>query len=171
ANMRAHNYAVALAALLACAHGMGITVPGTNWCGPGNVADNYDDLGYEFELDKCCRTHDHCADKIPAQKERYGLSNKGLFPIFSCACEAAFRQCLSSLHSIESAALGRIYFSTTSVCFAHGPPIVSCQERQWDFFNKRCLNYSEDASQPARWQFYDLPFYTHPSDDEQQQQS
>ena len=29
--------------------------PGTKWCGAGDVADSYDDLGYHREADKCCR--------------------------------------------------------------------------------------------------------------------
>ncbi|XP_062129787.1 phospholipase A2-like [Drosophila sulfurigaster albostrigata] len=167
--MRAHQYVAALAAFITCVHGMGITVPGTKWCGPGNTADNFDDLGIEVELDTCCRAHDNCEQRILPNEQRYGLSNIGVFPIFSCGCEAAFRQCLVMLHNMQSAALGRIYFSTTSVCFAHGPPTVSCEEQQWDLFKKRCKSYKEDNSQPSRWQFYDLPFYTHLSEEDLQQ--
>ncbi|TDG44665.1 hypothetical protein AWZ03_008900 [Drosophila navojoa] len=164
--MGAQILVVALAAMLAIAHGLGITVPGTKWCGPGNIADGYDDLGTDVELDMCCRAHDNCNEKISPSTELHGLSNNDLFPIFSCACESKFRQCLSSLHNVESAALGRIYFSTRNQCFAYGPPIASCEEQQWDLFMKRCLSYKVDESQPYRWQFYDLAFYTHPSSEE-----
>ncbi|EDW00945.1 phospholipase A2 large subunit [Drosophila grimshawi] len=164
--MRALNLVVALATLIGCAYGLSITVPGTKWCGPGNIAKNYTDLGSEVEVDMCCRSHDHCEEKILPGEQLYGLSNISLFPIFSCGCETAFRQCLSSLHNMESAALGRIYFSTKNICFAYGPPIRSCKERQLDLFKERCLSYTEDLSQPARWQFYDLPLYTHPTQED-----
>lgn len=36
-----------------------LSYPGTRWCGPGNTADDYDDLGAHPEEDKCCRRHDH----------------------------------------------------------------------------------------------------------------
>lgn len=36
-----------------------LSYPGTRWCGPGNTADDYDDLGTHPEEDKCCRRHDH----------------------------------------------------------------------------------------------------------------
>jgi secretory phospholipase A2 len=29
--------------------------PGTKWCGAGDIADHYYDLGYHSETDKCCR--------------------------------------------------------------------------------------------------------------------
>ncbi|EDW09986.1 phospholipase A2 [Drosophila mojavensis] len=164
--MTAQILVVALAAMLAIAHGLSITVPGTKWCGPGNIAESYDDLGTDVELDMCCRAHDNCHEKISPSTELHGLTNNDLFPIFSCACESKFRQCLSSLHNVESAALGRIYFSTRNQCFAYGPPIASCEEQQWDLFMKRCLTYKVDESQPYRWQFYDLAFYTHPSAEE-----
>lgn len=186
--MDAQIFVVALAAMLAIAHGLGITVPGTKWCGPGNIAESYDDLGTDVELDMCCRAHDNCHEKISPSTELHGLTNNDLFPMwvlrddkwipdyssytslvansFSCACESKFRQCLSSLHNVESAALGRIYFSTRNQCFAYGPPIASCEEQQWDLFMKRCLRYKVDESQPYRWQFYDLAFYTHPSSEE-----
>ncbi|XP_001360215.1 phospholipase A2 large subunit [Drosophila pseudoobscura] len=141
--------------------GLGIIVPGTKWCGPGNIAINYDDLGIERELDICCRSHDNCKEKISPQQEDYGLSNDGIFPIFSCTCESAFRNCLTSLRNGHSLTLGRIYFRTKEVCFAYGHPTVSCRENQVEMFEKRCLNYKVDETQPKRWQFYDLAFYTH----------
>lgn len=42
--------------------------------GPGNSAEDYDDLGKDEEVDKCCREHDHC-DNIPSGEEKYGLRN------------------------------------------------------------------------------------------------
>ena len=37
---------------------------GTNWCGKGNVAENYHDLGRWSENDRCCRAHDYCPMQI-----------------------------------------------------------------------------------------------------------
>ncbi|XP_017049845.1 phospholipase A2 large subunit [Drosophila ficusphila] len=157
-------FLIALLVPISAAHvafGMGITVPGTRWCGPGNLAENYDDLGTEREVDICCRAHDNCDERIPPKEEAYGLTNDGIFPIFSCACESAFRSCLSALHNGHSLALGRIYFHTKEVCFGYGHPIVSCREKQADLFETRCLSYRVDQGQPKRWQFYDLALYTH----------
>lgn len=48
--------------------------PGTKWCGPGNIADNDNDLGHWEDTDKCCRAHDFC-DGIEAGNSKYGLVN------------------------------------------------------------------------------------------------
>ncbi|XP_043660380.1 phospholipase A2 large subunit [Drosophila teissieri] len=142
---------------------LSITVPGTKWCGPGNIAANYDDLGTEREVDMCCRAHDNCREKIPPLEEAFGLRNDGIFPIFSCSCEAAFRSCLNALRNGHSLALGKIYFNTKDVCFGYGHPIIDCQERQADLFETRCVSYRVDEGQSQCWQFYDLAFYTHVS--------
>ena len=55
-----------------------LSVPGTKWCGPGNTADGYDDLGPHEDVDKCCREHDHC-DNIAAGESKYGLKNDDYF--------------------------------------------------------------------------------------------
>ncbi|SPP73142.1 phospholipase A2 large subunit [Drosophila guanche] len=162
--MHLQRFVAAVLALVAAFDvilGIGIIVPGTKWCGPGNIALNYDDLGVERELDMCCRAHDNCQEKIPPQEKAYGLSNDGIFPIFSCACESAFRNCLTALRNTQSLTLGRIYFRGKDVCFANGHPTVSCRENQVEMFEKRCLSYRVDETQPKRWQFYDLAFYTH----------
>ena len=48
---------------------------GTKWCGINDIANDYFDLGKEFELDKCCRAHDHCPMKIKAFGSSYGVKN------------------------------------------------------------------------------------------------
>ncbi|XP_050548186.1 phospholipase A(2)-like [Daktulosphaira vitifoliae] len=39
---------------------IGFIYPGTKWCGPGNIAKSYSDLGVYKKEDSCCREHDHC---------------------------------------------------------------------------------------------------------------
>ena len=53
--------------------------PGTKWCGPGNIAENIDDLGEEVETDTCCREHDHCPKSIPGRSTKFGLRNRSFF--------------------------------------------------------------------------------------------
>lgn len=55
------------------------TWPGTKWCGSGDAASTFHDLGAEYEMDMCCRTHDHCPKKIRAYKERYNVTNNSLY--------------------------------------------------------------------------------------------
>lgn len=52
-----------------------VIYPGTKWCGAGNVANNFDDLGLDKKADACCREHDHCNDAIPAGENKYNLTN------------------------------------------------------------------------------------------------
>nr|P0C8L9.1 RecName: Full=Phospholipase A2; Short=HgPLA2; AltName: Full=Group III heterodimeric phospholipase A2; AltName: Full=Phosphatidylcholine 2-acylhydrolase; Contains: RecName: Full=Phospholipase A2 large subunit; Contains: RecName: Full=Phospholipase A2 small subunit; Flags: Precursor [Hadrurus gertschi] len=72
------------------------TVLGTKWCGAGNEAANYSDLGYFNNVDRCCREHDHC-DNIPAGETKYGLKNEGTYTMMNCKCEKAFDKCLSDI--------------------------------------------------------------------------
>ena len=52
-------------------------VPGTKWCGLNDLAENYHDLGTGsyFEVDKCCRAHDHCPVKVHSFSTSYGVTN------------------------------------------------------------------------------------------------
>lgn len=52
---------------------------GTKWCGTGDIATTYHDLGSDKDSDKCCRTHDLCPVKIRAFKQRYNLTNNSLY--------------------------------------------------------------------------------------------
>jgi secretory phospholipase A2 len=56
--------------------------PGTRWCGPGDVAAHYHDLGFHTDVDACCRAHDHCFDIIPSQSCKHGLCNNSPFTMY-----------------------------------------------------------------------------------------
>lgn len=56
-----------------------IIVPTTKWCGPGNIAANYNDLGISADVDYCCREHDNCNDLIIAGSSKNNLHNYGMF--------------------------------------------------------------------------------------------
>lgn len=59
----------------------------------GNTADDYNDLGSDPEVDKCCREHDHC-DNIASGEEKNGLKNDDFFTRLHCECDKEFKQCL-----------------------------------------------------------------------------
>ncbi|XP_017092609.2 phospholipase A2 [Drosophila bipectinata] len=139
----------------------GITVPGTKWCGPGNTASNFEDLGRERETDKCCRAHDHCDEIIESHNALHGLpTNTDWFPILKCTCEQEFINCLQAVNTMTSNTLGRIYYGTRSKCFAMGYPTNGCKQYQTGTLRSRCILYHVEKSKPKIWQFYDMPFYS-----------
>lgn len=62
----------------------------------GNTADDYNDLGSDPEVDKCCRDHDHC-DNIASGEEKNGLKNDDFFTRLHCECDKEFKQCLKKV--------------------------------------------------------------------------
>lgn len=54
-------------------------IPGTKWCGTGDIAEDYHDLGEEVVMDRCCRTHDLCPVKVRAYQKRYDLNNNSIY--------------------------------------------------------------------------------------------
>lgn len=50
-------------------------IPGTKWCGTGDIASTYSDLGAEAVMDRCCRAHDLCPVKVRSYERKYNLSN------------------------------------------------------------------------------------------------
>ncbi|XP_037713191.1 phospholipase A2 [Drosophila subpulchrella] len=142
----------------------GITVPGTKWCGPGNTAANFEDLGRERETDKCCRAHDHCDEIIEPHAVLHRLpANTDWFPILKCTCEQQFINCLQAVNSLTSNTLGRIYYGSRSKCFDNGYPTIECKQYQEGTFRKRCIRYKVDKTKAKVWQFYDMPFFTIPA--------
>lgn len=104
-----------------------LSFPGTKWCGPGNTADGYDDLGSDAETDKCCRQHDHC-DNMASGEEKYGLKNDDFFTRLHCLCDKEFKHCLRTVNSRRGNYIGNFYFNVRDRCYKEQHPIVECDE-------------------------------------------
>ncbi|XP_043264352.1 uncharacterized protein LOC122404466 isoform X1 [Colletes gigas] len=90
-------------------------LPGTKWCGTGDIAENYHDLGHEVEIDRCCRTHDLCPVKVRAQRTRYNLTNYSLYTKSHCVCDEALYKCLKAANHPTANIMGHIYFNLVKV--------------------------------------------------------
>ncbi|XP_036415098.1 uncharacterized protein proca1 [Colossoma macropomum] len=109
----------------------GFTYPGTLWCGAGNIADDYDQLGEFTETDKCCRTHDHCPHVIHAFSSSYGYTNFKWHSISHCDCDNALKQCLREVNDTSSRVVGQAFFNVIEVpCFEFSFE-EQCVERHW----------------------------------------
>lgn len=78
---------------------IGRFVPGTLWCGPGDRAGSYWNLGSKAELDSCCREHDHCPVRLAGQEQAYGEVNSRDYTVSWCQCDQRFKQCLIETQS------------------------------------------------------------------------
>lgn len=83
---------------------------GTLWCGLGDAADGWGELG-QYSVDLCCRTHDFCPLKVRGWQSNYGHMNYFPFTISHCFCDALFHKCLHDANSPRSRAVGRLYFN------------------------------------------------------------
>ncbi|XP_031771056.1 uncharacterized protein LOC100870458 [Apis florea] len=90
-------------------------LPGTKWCGAGDIADNYHDLGQEAQIDRCCRSHDLCPVKIRAQRTRYNLTNYSVYTKSHCVCDEALYRCLKATTHPTAHIMGRIYFNIIKI--------------------------------------------------------
>jgi len=68
--------------------------PGTKWCGLGNKADKYVDLGSEGPEDVCCRNHDFCPVSVEIGQTLYGVNNPSRQTYSMCACDVRILRCL-----------------------------------------------------------------------------
>nr|CAH0105183.1 unnamed protein product [Daphnia galeata] len=97
--------------------------PGTKWCGLGDVADDFDDIGIHASTDKCCREHDHCHDYMSPGTCKYGLCNYSIFTKSHCDCDERFRRCLlNETNDKASTSVGFIFFSVSALsCYQQSP--------------------------------------------------
>ncbi|KAM3957768.1 LOW QUALITY PROTEIN: uncharacterized protein ACR2FA_008203 [Aphomia sociella] len=90
-------------------------IPGTKWCGTGDIAADYHDLGADRRLDRCCRTHDLCPTKVRAFSKRYNLTNNSLYSKSHCTCDDMLFDCLKTTNTSASHLMGHIYFNLVQV--------------------------------------------------------
>lgn len=109
----------------------GFTYPGTLWCGAGNIADHYDQLGEFAETDKCCRVHDYCPYVIHAFSSNYGYTNFKWHSLSHCDCDNALKECLRQVNDTSSRVVGQAFFNVIEVpCFEFSYE-EQCVERHW----------------------------------------
>lgn len=105
--------------------------PGTKWCGKGNVASSYDDLGRNAETDKCCRTHDSCPYNIPAITHKYNYDNLKPWTVSWCPCDMDLYNCLKNVNTTASNNVGMMFFGMLGMqCFNFGIGQY-CAELHW----------------------------------------
>lgn len=109
----------------------GFIVPGTLWCGAGNKAPSYDDLGVFSDTDSCCRDHDQCDNNILSFQTKFGVFNSNMFTLSHCDCDDKFRNCLMATNDSLSDVVGYTFFNLLKMhcfVFAHRP---QCTQRNW----------------------------------------
>lgn len=85
-------------------------VPNTLWCGLGDRASNYSELGPEYKVDACCRAHDHCPIRLKPFATDYGLVNWSMSTRSHCDCDIDFNNCLTAVNSTLSNVIRVLYF-------------------------------------------------------------
>lgn len=85
-------------------------VPNTLWCGLGDRASNYSEIGPEYMVDACCRAHDHCPVRLKPFTTDYGLVNWSMSTKSHCDCDVDFNECLLAVNSTLSNVIRTLYF-------------------------------------------------------------
>lgn len=94
-------------------------LPGTNWCGMGDRATSYNDLGFEADIDICCRAHDFCPVRLGAFSSGYGLFNWSFYTRSHCSCDQNFLDCLERADSPVASVVMRLYFNVMKTTCLH----------------------------------------------------
>ncbi|XP_075946097.1 group 3 secretory phospholipase A2 [Anarhichas minor] len=109
----------------------GFIIPGTLWCGSGNKAPSYADLGVFADTDSCCREHDQCKHTIPSFHSQFGIFNGNLFTMSHCDCDSKLHSCLTQANDSISDVVGYTFFNLLNVhCFEFSHRL-QCTERNW----------------------------------------
>ncbi|XP_070781120.1 group 3 secretory phospholipase A2-like [Enoplosus armatus] len=109
----------------------GFIVPGTLWCGSGNKAPSYADLGVFAQTDSCCREHDQCKDTILSFHSEFGVFNSNIFTMSHCDCDNKFRSCLTEAGDSISDVVGYTFFNLLKMhCFEFSHRL-QCTQRNW----------------------------------------
>ncbi|XP_055914327.1 acidic phospholipase A2 PA4 [Eupeodes corollae] len=105
-----------------------LIAPNTRWCGRGNTAGSYNQLGGASSADKCCRRHDHCQHNIPAMATKYDLFNYRPFTVSHCSCDRRFHTCLKMASDSDANMVGKLFFNVVQIqCFVLKPEKVCLQ--------------------------------------------
>ncbi|XP_069021890.1 group 3 secretory phospholipase A2 [Embiotoca jacksoni] len=109
----------------------GFIVPGTLWCGSGNKAPSFADLGVFSDTDSCCREHDQCKHTILSFHSEFGVFNRNIFTMSHCDCDNKFHSCLKEANDSISNVVGYTFFNLLKMhCFTFSHQL-QCMQRNW----------------------------------------
>lgn len=132
-------------------------LPGTKWCGLGDQADSYNDLGPKHRIDICCRAHDHCPIRSKPFRNDYGILNIGLYTKSHCDCDADFYRCLREARSRTADMLGNLYFNVMKLQCMREERMKICREvKPIALGFERCVRY-EDSNLKRVFKFTSPP--------------
>jgi len=133
---------------------LSVIFPGTQWCGDGDRAKSYDDLGTFEKTDRCCRAHDKCPVSIGPKVKSNGLENTGLFTRSHCDCDDEFYSCLKKSQTLVSKKIGFTYFTVLGPqCFREEFPVIGCSQ----YTKGKCVKYHLDELGSKKYQWFDSP--------------
>lgn len=120
-------------------------IPGTKWCGLGDQANSYNDLGPKYRIDICCRAHDHCPIRSKPFRNDYGVLNIGLYTKSHCDCDADFYRCLREVRSRTADLLGNLYFNVMKLQCMREERLKVCREMKPMALLgiERCIKYED----------------------------
>ncbi|PAA58522.1 hypothetical protein BOX15_Mlig003516g3 [Macrostomum lignano] len=120
---------------------------GTKWCGAGNIARNFSDLGSAFETDKCCRQHDYCGVYVRPSEVKYNFKNTFLFTLSHCECDNSFLKCLQASKDAQAkSVLYYFFYSLRMPCFGLLPRPVCVKRTWWDKLVGGCSKYEDQEA-------------------------
>ncbi|XP_072043806.1 uncharacterized protein [Amphiura filiformis] len=105
--------------------------PGTVWCGLGDTASSFDDMGVHADTDACCREHDFCPNHIERFQSKFGYFNFRPYSVNLCDCDLKLRQCFRDVNTTISNSVAHLFFNVFSpVCFEL-EEYQTCTGRYW----------------------------------------
>jgi len=116
---------------------------GTKWCGFGQTAKNYFDIGANKNLDRCCRAHDFC----PYAQQKFTKTNPTPITKMACECDRAFYDCLLGLKSKVADKVGNIFFNAGRVDCVELRHPLKCFAWEDPHTLKNCLSWEEDDNE------------------------
>lgn len=114
-----------------------IVYPGTKWCGPGDDAEDYEDLGRLENTDKCCRAHDNCPVHILPFQTVYHYLNYRPYSLTHCTCDENLFNCLKvvgrevAAERGDSDMVGKVFFYEANIPCFRLEHAKYCAKRHW----------------------------------------
>ncbi|GIY25934.1 acidic phospholipase A2 PA4 [Caerostris extrusa] len=113
--------------------------------GVGDIAESFEQLGTQVEVDACCRAHDHCPVKLKAFRTGYGLINLSLYTKSHCDCDREFFSCLKTSRNKVADVVGNFYFNIMKIqCLKEHRPFVCIENRTETDGMTTCIKWGED---------------------------